>query len=103
MITYEYVYKRLSNLDIEPSMGPDGFHPKLLSSCQAVAYPIYLIYKKSLQCGQLSAQYKESLVFPLFKKGSRYSPLNYRPKNLTSACCKTLEREIAAQLYDHID
>ena len=64
-------------------------------SCQAAVYPIYLILKKSLQCGQLSAQWKESLVIPLFKKGSRYSPLNYRPINLTSVCCKTLERQIA--------
>ena len=45
--------KGISTLEVEGSMRPDGFHPKLLSSCQAVAYPIYLILKNSLQCGQL--------------------------------------------------
>ena len=40
VITYGSVSKRLLTLDVEASMGPDGFHPKLLSSCQAVAYPI---------------------------------------------------------------
>ena len=59
----------------QASMVPDGFHPILLSSCEAVAYPIYLIYKKSLQFGQLPAQWKESLVIPMFNKGSHYSPL----------------------------
>ena len=29
-------------------LGPDDFDPTLLSSCQAVAYLIYLIFKKSL-------------------------------------------------------
>jgi len=60
-------------------------------------------FKKSLQCGQLPAQWKESLVIPLFEKGSRYSPLNYRPISLTSVFCNTLEREIAADLYEYID
>ena len=45
VITNESVCKRLSTLDVEASMGSDGFHPKLLSSCQAVAYHIYLIAK----------------------------------------------------------
>ena len=36
VITYESVCKRLSTLDVEASMGPDGVHPKLLSSCEAV-------------------------------------------------------------------
>ena len=71
VIINESVCWSLSILDVEASMGPDGFHPKLLSSCQAFAYPIYLIFKKFLQCDKL----------PLFKKGSRYSSLNYRPIN----------------------
>ena len=47
VITYESVCKRLLSLDVEASMGPDGFHPKLLTSYQAVAYLIYLFKKKS--------------------------------------------------------
>ena len=48
VITYESFCKRLSTLNIAARMGPDGFHPKLLSSCQAVAHPNYLIFKKPL-------------------------------------------------------
>ena len=39
---------------------------------------------------------ESNLVISLFKIGSCYSPLNYRPINLISLCCKCLEREIAA-------
>ena len=38
---------------------------------------------------------------PIFKSGSRYDALNYRPVNLTSVCCKSLERIIVANLYDY--
>ena len=63
VITYESVCKSLSTLDVEASAGPDGFHPKLLSLCRAVAYPIYLISKKSLQCHQLQVQWKLERIF----------------------------------------
>ena len=56
--SYRLVISFLSTVDVEASMGPNGFHPKLLSSWQAVAYPIYLMFKNPLQCGQLPAQWK---------------------------------------------
>ena len=46
VITYESVCKRLSIHDVEARL--DGFHSKLLSSCQEVAYIIYLILKNFL-------------------------------------------------------
>ena len=102
-ITFESVCKLVSSLDAEASMGPDEIHPKLIRSCNALVYPLYLLFRKSLQCGKLPSQWKESLVTPLFKKGSRYVSLNYRPISLTSVCCKTLEREIACKLYEYLE
>ena len=94
----------LSTLDVEASIRPDGSHRKLLSSWEAFAYHIHIFFRKSLQCDQLPVQCKDSsLIIPLFKKGSRCSPLNYRPISLTSVCCKTWERETAAHLYAYID
>ena len=63
VITYEFVCKLLSILDVEVGMGPDGFHPKLLSLYQAVTYNIFLIVvfcikTQFLQCGQLPTQWK---------------------------------------------
>ena len=47
VIPYESVCKKLSTLDVADTIRPDGFHPKLLSSCKAVAYPIYLFFLKT--------------------------------------------------------
>ena len=88
----------LSRLDVSSSMGPDGIHPRLLRSCPAIARPLYLIYSESLSLGSVPLLWKTSEVIPIFKKGVRSDPLNYRPISLTSVCCKTLERAIAEQL-----
>jgi len=99
----EEVSRRLSELDVDSAMGPDGLHPRLLKCCPAVIRPLYMIFRRSLSTGKLPYQWKDSLVVPLFKKGSRYSPLNYRPISLTSVCCKTLERIIVDRLYEYLE
>ena len=43
------------------------------------------------------------MVVPIFKKGSRYTPLNYRPVCLTSVPCKCLERVIARELNKYLE
>ena len=102
-ITYELVVKHISSLDAQSSMGPDGLHPQLLKSCPSLTYPLLVIFQESLRLGMLPKQWKESQVIPIFKKGSRYSPLNYRPISLTSVCCKTLERVIVDCLYEYCE
>ena len=84
-------------------MGPDGIHPNLLKSCPAIALLLFLIFRKSLSMGKLPKEWKKSTIIPIFKKGSRYTPLNYRPISLTSVCCKTLERFISESLYSFLD
>ena len=42
-------------------------------------------------------------VTPLFKKGDRNNPTNYRPVSLTSVCCKILERSIHSNIMTHLD
>ena len=94
----------LSALDTNSSMGPDGLHPHLLRSCsEALAYPLYTIFCKSLAEGSLPAEWKTSLVVPIFKKGSRYDPLNYRPISLTSVPGKCMERLICREIHQFLE
>ena len=41
-------------------------------------------------------------VRPIFKKGNKTSPNNYRPVSLTSIVCKIFESFIRNALYDHL-
>ena len=47
--------------------------------------------------------WKHANVKPLYKKGSKTIPNNYRPVSLTSVCCKTLERIIRDALVDYLE
>ena len=103
-ITIEHVVSHLRTLDTNSAMGPDFLHPQVLKNCsEALSYPMYLIFCRSLAEGTVPSAWKRSTVIPLFKKGSRYDPLNYRPVSLTSVCCKTLERIVAKHIHEYLE
>ena len=52
----------------------------------------------SLEEGIVLSEWKEANITPLFTKGSRNKPDNYRPVSLTSVVCKLLETLIR----DHV-
>ena len=94
----------LGNLDPSTSMGSDCVHPALLKGCRsAICTPLSLIFGKSLQSSTLPKAWKHSLVVPIFKKGTRLDPLNYRPISLPSVPCKILEKIICRELYKYLD
>ena len=41
-------------------------------------------------------------ITPVFKKGNRSCPVNYRMISLTSICCKTLEHIIFHSIMEHL-
>lgn len=98
------VQKILSNLDGTSAMGPDEVHPLLLKKCASqLALPLHRIFSRSLLEGRLPDIWKSSLVIPIFKKGHRYTPLNYRPISLTSVPGKCMERIICSQLSSYLE
>ena len=103
-ITTDSVKAALLALDGNSAMGPDGIHPYFLKSCATeLAYPLCVIFRRSLREGIVPCDWKSSTVVPIFKKGIRSNPLNYRPVSLTSVCCKTLERLIAQHLTSFLE
>jgi hypothetical protein len=57
-----------------------------------------LIFQTSLEMGTVPDDWKTAHVTPIFKKGDKSKPSNYRPVSLTSICCKTLEHIIFSHL-----
>ena len=103
-VTVHDVYTALSDLDPNSAMGPDGIHPAFLKSCASeVAYPLQKIFTRSLLEGCVPSDWKSSIVAPIYKKGPRYDPLNYRPISLTSVCCKTMERIVCSHLRAYLE
>lgn len=99
-----HILKALQSLDGNTAMGPDRLHPLLLKSCATqLAYPLHIIFTRILNEGRLPVDWKSSIVLPIFKKGTRFNPLNYRPISLTSVCCKTFERLLCEHLTSYLE
>jgi len=56
-----------------------------------------------LDTGQVPTDWKQANIVPIFKKGDRSLPANYRPVSLTSITCKVLEHVIHSSIMSHFD
>ena len=84
-------------------MGPDGIHPKILRELiDFIVKPLTLIFETSLKSGIVPQDWKLANVSPIYKKGSRNLPENYRPISLTSIVCKMMESLIRTRILEHL-
>lgn len=68
-----------------------------------MAKPLYITIKKSLEIGQLPSDLKNANISPIFNKGKRNSPENFRPWNITSVTCKILESIIKDNMVHYLE
>jgi ribonuclease P/MRP protein subunit RPP40 len=98
------VLKTLLGLKIDKSPGPDGIHPMILKKCaSSVSTPLSLIFTQSIASGSLPKVWKLANVSPIFKKGKKTSPANYRPVSLTSVVCKVMETLVKEKVLEHLE
>ena len=98
------VRKLLENIKPHKATGPDGIPARLLKDYAADLAPVLShIYQASLSQGRVPPDWKHAWVIPVFKKGARNSPSNYRPISFTSIACKTLEHIIHSNLMNHLE
>ena len=92
VIDEERVKKMIDGLKERSAPGPDKIPNKLLKELKnEVAEPLTILYKKCMEDAKIPDEWRDSHITPIFKKGSRTDPGNYRPVNLTSGSCKGLE------------
>ena len=100
------VSDKIKKLKSNSSSGYDGLPPSVLKHLNNfLAGPLAYIFNLSLSTGELPADWKKSIVVPIFKKGSKNIIKNYRPVSITSVVCKLMERiikdNIISYLYQH--
>ena len=102
-VSHEDILSALKSLNVNKSTGPDGVHPRILRECaEELAYPLKCLFDRTMKEGKIPKQWKIAEVRPIFKKGKKSSPGNYRPVSLTSVLCKIFEGFIRQALYKHL-
>ena len=98
------VAKALNQLDTRKSIGPDGVHPIVLKNC-ASEFSKHLshIFCQSFKHGMVPTKWKQANITPIFKKGEKVDPANYRPISLTSVPGKVMEKLVRDVMMDHLE
>jgi len=103
-ISGKEVKKKIRGLRAEAAAGPDEIGPRILIELQDALSPaLATVFQKSLDEGVVPQDWKEANVTPIFKKGSKSSPGNYRPVSLTAVSCKVMESILRDAITDHLE
>ena len=103
-ITSPGIKKILEKLDPHKALGPDNIPGIFLKICAANMADIFsFLFQASLDQGVVPPDWKTANVVPLFKKGDKSQPENYRPISLTSITCKVLEHVVFSSVMSHFD
>ncbi|KAK4805322.1 hypothetical protein QYF61_018185 [Mycteria americana] len=103
IIQGEMVSDLLHHLDTHKSMGPDGIHPRVLRElAEALTKPLSILYQQSWLTREVPVDWRLANVMPIYKKGQKEDPGNYRPVSLTSVTGKVMEQIILSAITWHI-
>jgi len=96
------ILTRLTKLNVNKSAGPDDIYPRILYEArEQLVYPLKILFETSIKAKQLPEDWHSTNVVPVFKKGDKKHPLNYRPISLTSIACKMLESIVRDHMMFH--
>ena len=102
-VTSEIIANKIKKMKDNKSPGVDGIPPKLLKEIvEQISTPLAKFFNLSLEEGIVPSEWEEANITPLFKKGSKNKPDNYRSVSLTSVVCKLIETLIRDHMVEFL-
>ena len=104
MITESKVLSVIESLKEDSACGPDGIPPRVIKELKReLVKPLTMLFQKSLDTGKIPDDWRQAEVTPVFKKGSKADPGNYRPISLTNVIGKMMERIVKDEVVTHLE
>ena len=98
------VLKLLKDLKPNKASGPDNISARILKeTADIVAGPLCHIFNQSLRLSTVPNDWRHANVTPIFKKGDKSKPENYRPISLTCIASKVLEHIVTSHIMKFME
>ena len=89
VLSQQDIINAISEIKSSSSCPKTEIPARVYKECKAtLSIPLQMLWKKSFESGQVPSFYKNQQIVPIFKKGSKVVPENYRPIALTSHSVK---------------
>jgi len=103
-VTPDEIIRILYKLPNNKAPGGDGINSKVLKVIgSSIATPLAHIFDLSFTSGEVPELLKVAIVIPIYKKGERNQPGNYRPISLLGVFDKIMEKLMYKQLSDFLE
>ena len=94
----------IGELQLHSASGPDDFPAIVLKKCKkSLSTPLYILWRNSLDSGLIPKYLLSQKIIPVYKKGDKTQPQNYRPVSLTSHVIKIFERVMRKYLVQWLE
>ena len=99
-VSRHFIVTQLASLDPKKAIGLDDLSSFFLrDAANSITLPI----NASILTKTVPESFKEAHVVPLFKKGSKLEPGNYRPVSILNVLSKIMEQAVHTQLNEYLE
>ena len=103
LFTPTQVRNAINKLRLKSKCGPDNIPTEFIKRCSLwLTLPLTLLFQESFDTSYIPPIWLTANVCPIYKKGDRADPSNYRPISLTCIFCKIMETIIKNQLMSYL-
>ena len=93
----------MTRSDTIKSIGDDNVSPRVLKSCaSALCGPLTALFRRICYTVTFPSSWKISRITPIYKKGARSDPINYRPIVVLPILSRIFELLLITQLQRQI-
>nr|CAH7738545.1 unnamed protein product [Callosobruchus chinensis] len=97
----ERVIQQLKN---KKSPGHDELYSETIKKvARGISKPLTYLFNLSLECGIFPESMKTAVVIPIFKKGDKLDPCNYRPISILSCLSKIFEKLLNERIWSFVE
>ena len=103
-LTQKHIIDAIDEIKFNSSSPKGDIPARVFKNCKiSLSVPLMLFWKKSFACGKIPKYYKNQMIIPLHKKGTKTNVKNFRPVSLTPHEVKIKERVIRKVLMEYLE